>query len=110
MTWIQRGTNPLPPFNVPGFYIRDVPPPSPILGAPTGIVLLVGEFEDGPFASGGDATQYDALFGTGPIDVTPATQLPAFGGLGFTYGTLKHQNPCARQHLSQFWNGNAFIK
>jgi len=110
VTFVQRGTSPLPFYNVPGIYIRDVAPPSPILGAPTGYVLLTGEFEDGPFAAGGDAVEYDPIYGTGPADVTPGNQLAAFGGLGFTYGSLKHQNPCARRHLSQLWNGNGFLK
>lgn len=75
----------------------DQTPTTPTVGSGSGMLLLVGEFEDGPFNV---PTQ---VFG----DVDEAAK---FGTFGFTYGQNVSQNPCSRIHLGETWNGNAFIK
>jgi hypothetical protein len=75
----------------------DRTPTTPTTGIGTGTMLLVGEFEDGAFNT--------------PTQVFGATdEATKFGGFGFTYGSLIHQNPCARLHLTENWNGNGFLK
>lgn len=75
----------------------DETPTTPVTGVGTGVLMVVGEFEDGPFNT--------------PTQVFGETDEAAkFGGFGFTYGQLLYQNPCARIHLGETWNGNAFIK
>lgn len=86
---------------IEGIVLISRDPPAQIQGAFSGTVLLVGEFEDGPFApteieNGGDL-------------------LTNFGGFGFTYGGLASCNPCARGRKAdgatsfEYWNGNAFV-
>jgi hypothetical protein len=90
--------------------IVDLPPPAPTTGVGSGTMLLVGEFEDGPFAGGGDAPEYDPNL-RGIVEVFSSEDLrQKFGGFGFTYGTTPYQNPASRRHLSEFWNGSGFIK
>lgn len=77
--------------------IVDGVPTTPVTGAGTGTMLLIGEFEDGPFNT--------------PIEVLGEDdEAFQFGGFGYTYGTLRHRNPCARVHLGEPWNGNGFLK
>jgi len=72
-------------------------PVSPVTGVGTGTLLLVGEFEDGVFDT--------------PTEVFGAeSEQSLFGGFGYTYGNTRYQNPCARRHLGENWNGNGFIK
>jgi hypothetical protein len=70
---------------------------TPVTGEGTGTLMIVGEYEDGPFET---PTQ---VFGE-------ENQLATFGGFGYQYGTLESQNPCARVSLGELWNGNGFIK
>ncbi len=77
--------------------IVDATPRSPVTGVGTGMLMLVGEFEDGPF------NEPTEVFG----ENDEATK---FGGFGYKYGSLVSQNPCARVHLGENWNGNAFIQ
>lgn len=90
----------------------DLAPPAPTNGVGTGTVINVGEYEDGPFAAGGDSPFWDyQAKGKGPQEVfTPADYLARFGGFGFTYAGVQFNNPCARRHLTEDWNGSAFIK
>lgn len=75
----------------------DETPRTPVTGVGTGVLMLVGEFEDGAFNT--------------PTEVFGENDEQAkFGGFGYTYGTVQFQNPCARIHLGENWNGNAFIK
>lgn len=92
--------------------IIDLTPQSPVLGVGTGTMLCVGEFEDGPFATGGDAVEFAIAYrNKGPQEIFGSDDMRArFGGFGFTYATTPSQNPCARQHLFEFWNGNGFLK
>ncbi len=78
-----------------GVYVEDLDPASPVIGQGSGVVCLVGEFDDGPInqlteIEGGDLTRQ-------------------FGGLGFTYGGVPSCNPCARRRGGELWNGNGFI-
>ncbi len=75
----------------------DRTPRAPVTGVGTGMLMLVGEFEDGPFNTPTE------VFG----DLDEQGQ---FGGFGYTYGNAKYNYPCARTHLGETWNGNAFIK
>lgn len=75
----------------------DETPRTPVVGVGTGVMMIVGEFEDGPFNT--------------PTEVFGENDEQArFGGFGYTYGTTQFQNPCARIHLGENWNGNAFLK
>jgi len=78
-------------------WIIDRTPQTPSQGAGWGVLLTVAEFEDGAFNT--------------PTEVYGNTHLESdFGGFGYSYGSLEHQNPCARQHLAEFWNGNGWMK
>lgn len=92
--------------------IVDLPPQAPTTGVGTGSLLVVGEFEDGPFAAGGDADYFNtADRNKGPREVYGSEDLVSrFGGFGFTYGTSKYQNACARARNFEVWNGNGFLK
>lgn len=83
--------------------ILDLDPPASISGIGTGTVSVVGEFEDGPFAT--------------PTEVSGTTDfVNTFGQLGYTYGGVVAQNPCARARradgalVDEYWNGNAFVQ
>ena len=78
-------------------FIVDQTPQTPVVGSGTGALLLVGEFEDGPFDTPTE------VFGE-------ENERSQFGGFGYQYGDLLYQNPCARIHLGEFWNGNGFLK
>jgi hypothetical protein len=88
---------------IEGVVILDRDPPASIQGAGTSLVLLVAEFEDGPF---GVVTQ-----------LSSGTDLAnQFGGFGYAYGGgLPGSNPCARSRkadnaiLPEFWNGNGYV-
>lgn len=77
--------------------IVDGVPTTPVTGAGAGTLLLIGEFEDGPF------NEPTEVFGEDDERVK-------FGGFGFTYGQTLYENPCARVHIGEPWNGNAFLK
>lgn len=91
--------------------IIDLPPQFPSTGVGSGSLLIVGEFEDGPFAGGGDAAEFDRTRrNKGPEEINGANLVQDYGGFGFQYGSVRYSNPCARQHLFEFWNGNGYIK
>ena len=88
--------------SIEGVAIIDREPPGNILGAASGIALLVGEFEDGEYNF--------------PTEISSGVDLQRqFGGFGFTYDGVASQNPCARSRksdnalLPEYWNGNGFI-
>jgi hypothetical protein len=83
--------------------VLDLEPPSSIQGIGTGCAMIVGEFENGPFAE--------------PTEVGSATELKSlFGGFGYIYGGVQGNNPCARSRLAdgaivaEKWNGNGAIQ
>ena len=98
--------------------IIDIAPQGAFLGIGTGTLLCTGEYEDGPFANGGDASEYfnpgklPGQSGVGNIlEVFSDTDMKRkYGQFGFVYGGVPSQNPCARRHLSEYWNGNGFLK
>jgi hypothetical protein len=83
--------------------ILDLTPPAQITGVGSGTVLIVGEFENGPFNT---VTQ---VFGAQDFANT-------FGMLGYQYGSRTGQNPCARARYAdgalvpEYWNGNGFVQ
>lgn len=77
--------------------IVDGVPTTPVTGTGTGTVMLVGEFEDGPFNE--------------PTEVLgEQDEATRFGGFGYKYGSVNYENPCARVHNGEPWNGNAYLK
>lgn len=88
---------------IEGVVIIDLAPPDPATGAGSGTVLLVGEFEDGFFATDDEVKGAVEVFGSEDMR-------QKFGGFGYAYAGEPSQNPCARRHLQELWNGNGFIK
>jgi hypothetical protein len=88
---------------IEGVSIIDLAPPDPVVGAGTGTVLLVGEFEDGLFAVDSTAKGSVEVFGSEDFRTK-------FGSLGYIYGGVVANNPCARKHLGECWNGNGYLK
>lgn len=83
--------------------ILDLEPPAAINGVGTGTVLVVGEFENGPYKE--------------PTEISGGLDLVnQFGSLGYTIGGQAGQNPCARKRTAdgaitpEFWNGNGFVQ
>jgi len=83
--------------------ILDLEPPASISGVGTGTVICVGEFENGPFAVTTEAAGATDLVNT-------------FGSLGYTYGGVPGNNPCARSRkadgaiVAETWNGNGIVQ
>ena len=75
----------------------DRTPRVPTIGVGTGTLMIVGEFEDGDFNTPTE------VFGEND-------EFQKFGGFGYSYGDLSYQNPCARIHLGETWNGNGWLK
>lgn len=88
---------------IEGLVIVDLAPPAPATGAGTGSVLLVGEFEDGYFATQEEANGSVEVFGS-------PDYVYKFGSFGYTYAGVKASNPSARKALGECWNGNGFLK
>ncbi len=108
MAFVRRFTSePTPEVlrEIEALNIVDLTPPAPLTGAGSGNVLVIGEFEDGPFAV--DSPED----GGGVLEVYGATDfLQKFGGLGYEYNGVPGNNPCARRRLQELWNGNGFLK
>jgi len=86
-----------------GLIIVDLAPPAPATGAGTGTVLLVGEFEDGYFATDAASDGSVEVYGSGDYKYK-------FGGFGYTYNGVKACHPSARRTLGELWNGNGWLK
>jgi hypothetical protein len=102
MAGFKRVYTVFPGFNILGniesVNTIDIAPPASPLGAGTGVVAIVGEFERGPLES--------------PTRVFGGSDLEAqFGGLGFTYNGEPNLLPVAAQSAgsADTWNGNGFI-
>lgn len=86
--------------NIESINTIDIPPPASPLGAGSGVVNIVGEFEKGILNA--------------PTRVTGGSDLETnFGGFGFEVNGTLSQLPVAVQSAgtdsSNFWNGNGFI-
>jgi len=87
---------------IEGVVIIDREPPAALTGVGSGLVTIVGEFDDGDFD-----TPYEVA--------SSADFLANWGGFGFTYDGIVSNNPCARSRLAdgavspEFWNGNGFV-
>jgi hypothetical protein len=88
---------------IEGLVIVDLAPPAPATGAGSGTVLLVGEFEDGYFATDEEALGAVEVYGSGDYQ-------HKFGGFGYLYNGVKANHPSARRSLSEDWNGNGWLK
>jgi hypothetical protein len=90
-------------LNIESVNILDLQPPSAIVGVGAGAVCIAGEFENGPYATPTEVTSPNDVSGT-------------FGMLGFTYGGIPSQYPCAVSRkadnavLPEYWNGNGFVQ
>lgn len=106
MSFVRRFTS-LPTLQVirqiESVNVIDLAPADPVAGAGSGVVLLVGEFEDGLFATDVDAKGGVQVFGSDDY----ATK---FGAFGYTYAGVGANNPSARKHLGECWNGNGYLK
>lgn len=89
--------------------IIDLTPPAPSIGVGSGMLLAVGEFEDGPFAAGGDSAHYAGDAGVREV-ITSSEYISTFGGFGHSYAGVIANNPCARRRNGELWNGNGFLK
>lgn len=90
-------------LNIESVDILDLEPPATINGVNTGIVLLVGEFENGPFAT--------------PTQVFSTTDLTTtFGSLGYTRNGVPANDCCAVSRSAdlaatpEYWNGNGMVQ
>ena len=87
---------------IEGVVILDQEPTGQVAGTGSRPVLLVAEFEDGPF------NVPTEIFGE-------QDQFTQFGEFGFTYDGQRSNNPCARsrkpdgQLLPEYWCGNGFL-
>jgi hypothetical protein len=82
---------------IEGVSLIERPPAAIPDGVGTGVVCIVGEFEDGPM---------DA-----PTEVRKKTDLiNTFGAFGFTKSGKPYQHPVARRSGgSELWNGNGYL-
>jgi hypothetical protein len=86
---------------IEGVVIINQPPSPQVNGVQTGLVTIIGEFEDGPFNL--------------PYQVQSSNDFKStFGGFGYTYNTIAN-NPCARVRKAdntstpEYWNGNGYL-
>ena len=89
-------------LNIESVNILDLSPPQSIQGVGSGVVILVGEFENGPFNLPQQA------LGTNDFTRT-------YGTLGYQYGGTVAKYPSAPVRradggAAEFWNGNAFVQ
>ena len=82
--------------------ILDIEPEAPITSVGYGTIMLVGEFENGPFI---EPTE---VFG-------PSDLASTFGSFGYSYAGVVANNPSARKRLAdstvvpEYWNGNGMV-
>lgn len=90
--------------------IVDIAPPQPSTGVGSGNVLCTGEFEDGPFAAGGDSLGYNPDL-RGILEAFTSGDLEAkFGSFGFVRNGVPSNDPSARRSAGELWNGSGFMK
>jgi hypothetical protein len=87
---------------IEGVVIIDNEQPGQVVGAGSGAVNVVGEFEDGPFNESTEVT-------------SPTDYVSLFGRFGYVYLGVVANHPCARSRYSdgaltaEHWNGNGYI-
>ncbi len=82
---------------IEGVSLIEILPTTLVEGAGTGVVCIVGEFEDGPYNTPTEVLK--------PIDL-----VNTFGGFGFTKDGKPYQHPVARRSGgSELWNGNGSL-
>jgi hypothetical protein len=83
---------------VAGIVIVDEPPPIAANAAPFGNVVVVGEFEDGPFNT--------------VTRILSSRDMPRiFGGLGYDYNGARYKYACAvRSGGTEPFNGNGYVQ
>lgn len=96
---------------IEGVVIVDTPPAGQVVSAGSGTVCLVGEFEDGGFATD-PATPVDLFHPAGGLIAitSPNKWSDTVGTLGFPFNGVKNQYPCAVRSLGEWWNGNAYVQ
>ncbi len=72
----------------------------------SGIVGLVGEFEDGPFAAD---TSVPSTHPQGKV-VVADDSWTGLGAFGFTINGERYMYPCASLSDGEYWNGNSYIQ
>lgn len=89
-------------LKIEGVVIIDRDPPSALAGTGTGMVTIVGEFEDGDFNL--------------PTEIVSNSDFSTnFGDFGYVYDGVQSNNPCARSRkadgalLPEYWNGNGLV-
>ncbi len=82
---------------IEGVSLIERPPAAIPAGVGTGVVCVVGEFEDGPFNA--------------PTEVRKSADLlSTFGGFGFTKSGKPYQHPTSRRSGgAELWNGSGFL-
>lgn len=90
-------------LNIESVNILDLEPPAQISGIGTGVALLVGEFENGPFNN--------------TVQVFSVTDLvQTFGSLGYSRNGASANDCCAVVRSAdgtttpEFWNGNGMVQ
>jgi len=90
-------------LNIESINILDLTPPSALSGIGTGTVMVVGEFENGPY-------NY-------PLEVSGDSDFKRnFGSLGYTYAGVQCNNPSAiARHADgagavEYWNGHGLVQ
>lgn len=96
--------------------ILDLDPPASIAGIGTGTVIEVAEFENGPFAAGGNSSAF-ALAAKGVFEVAGATDFAnQLGTIGYNYLGVPGNNPSAVGRkadgalVEENWNGHGAMQ
>jgi len=91
-------------LNIESVNILDLTPPAETVGVGSGAVLVVGEFENGPYNTPTEVIGSSDFFTT-------------FGGVGFTYGQTTANWPCSPARKAdgllgkgEPWNGNGAVQ
>jgi hypothetical protein len=95
---------------IEGVVIVDSPPSGGVQEADSGTVALLGEFEDGGFATD-PAVPADVYHPAGGlIAISRDKYVQTVGGLGYTVNGVRNKYPIARIGVGEAWNGNAFVQ
>jgi hypothetical protein len=99
---------------VPGVVIIDATPAGAVQAGDVGITCVVGETEDGPFATDPTTPLFPWFPPGGPVEILGGKYTDTVGGFGFTVPSstspLKSQYPCARRAMGELWNGNTYVQ